>query len=600
MYPTTPFAALSWSDLSGDPLVEVALALGLAAVGGALFAWARQSTLPAYLLVGAVAGPAGLGLIGRSETMRVLAEIGVLVMLFLVGVKLDLRTLARVGRGPVLVAVTQMAVVGGLGFALALGLGYRAVESTYIGSAAAISSTVIVVTLLGDRKELDSLHGKLAVAILIVQDIFAVCALFVLPTLDSGGEQADTVAALALALGRLGLFLLIAVFAFVIFDPLSRALSRSGETSFVFLVSWMLGLGIAGALLGLGEEAGAFAAGVMVSTASHGHIGASRLAPVRDFLVPLFFLTLGSQVSLEDFSAAAPLVIGLFALVVVVKPAVLFFSLARAGFRARASVLTALSMGQTSEFSLLLFAAGAEAGQLAGHLSSAIAITSFASFVVSIFMAANAPFVYQRSEALFKRFERKGGTFDVAAEAEASGKLPAASVLVFGVGRIGAVLLEELRRRGVSYLGLDFDPEVVKDLRSKDPRIFYGDAEDPDLFDFIELKELRVVVSTARSSVASESLVRALRQRGFGGIIVVAADDDEESRKLYELGADLVLVPYRDAAELATTAICEALALVPPSLLSVQADGSSTRDSGSLSGRGDETTLESGVDSSSK
>ncbi len=584
MYPTAAFAALPWSDLSGDPLVEVALALGLAAVGGALFSWARQSTLPAYLLVGAVAGPAGLGLIGKSETMRVLAEIGVLVMLFLVGVRLDLRTLARIGTGPVLVAVTQVAVVGGLGFALALVLDYRAVESIYIGSAAAISSTVIVVTLLGDRKELDSLHGKLAVAILIVQDIFAVCALFVLPTLG-GSEQGGTLSALALALGRLGVFFLIVVSAFVIFDPLSRAFSKSGETSFVFLISWMLGLGIAGALLGLGEEAGAFTAGVMVSTASHGHIGASRLAPVRDFLVPLFFLTLGSQVSLEDFSAAAPLVLGLLALVVAVKPLLLFFLLTRARFGARASFLTALSMGQTSEFSLLLFAAGSETGQLTGHLSSAIAVTSFASFVVSIFMAANAPSVYLRGEGLLKRFERKGGTFDVAAEAEASGKLPVASVLVFGVGRIGAVLLQELRRRGVSYLGLDFDPEVVKDLRSKDPRIYYGDAEDPDLFDFIELKALRVVVSTARSSVASEALIRALREREFEGTIVVAADDEEGSRKLYELGADLVLVPYRDAAELATTAICEALSLVPPSVLSEQADDSSVRDSGSLSGR---------------
>lgn len=560
--------AISPSGFLRDPLGEVALALGIAALAGSLFAWARQTTLPAYLLAGAVAGPAGLGLIGKTEAMSVFAEIGVLVMLFLVGVKLDLRILSRVGATALAAAVAQVAVTGGLGLAVATMLGLGLVQSIYIAFAVAISSTVIVVTVLGSQKELDSLHGKLSVAVLIVQDIVAMVGLFLLPALGRTDRLAGPWGVLGQSLLRIAAFALVATVAYYVFEPLSVMAARSGETSYVFLAAWMLAIGLGGAALGMGKEAGAFAAGVMVSTTKHGHLAASRLAGVRDFFVPFFFLSLGSQVRLGELGRALPLTLALLGLVLVVKPVVIFGALVGARFGARTSTIAALSMGQTSEFTLLLFGAGAEAGQIDEHVRTAVVLASFSSFIVSIFLASYASRIFNRFEGLLERFARGGGEFDLASEAEAGGKLPRAEVLVFGAGRIGGALIEHLRSRGISYIALDFDPMVVKAMRKRDPRVFFGDAEDPDLMDYIDLDALRIVVSTVRNRAVSRLLIRSLRSKGYRGKIVVTADDEDESSEHGQDGADLVLVPYLDAAEMAAGAICEVLELRPPRLFS--------------------------------
>jgi Kef-type K+ transport system membrane component KefB len=576
----TVLIAVSPTELVREPLGEIALALLIAALGGSLFAWARQPTLPAYLLAGVVAGPAGLGLIGKTEAMSVLAQIGVLAMLFLVGVKLDLRILSRVGPAAIAGAVIQIVVIGSAGFGLAIALGSSALESAYVGSAAAISSTVIVVTLLGQQKELDSLHGKLSIAILIVQDIFAVVALFILPSLGGGKDASNSLAALGGSILRVTIFVVLAIAAYFVFRPLSAMASRSAETSYVFLIAWMLAVGLAGVALGMGKEAGAFTAGVMISTARHGQIAASRLAGVRDFMVPLFFLSLGSQVSFGGIGRVLSLALGLVVLVLVVKPVVLFIVLTRARFGARSAALSAISMGQASEFSLLLLAAGATAHQLGEDVQSAILFSSFVSFVVSSFLSSYAPRIFRRSESLLVRFERQGGEFELATEAESAGKFPSAPVVIFGAGRIGGRIIEELQRHGIDYLAFDFDPVVVKSLRKVDRRVYFGDAEDPDLMDYVDLDSVRIVVSTVRNQAMSNTLIGSLRSRGYAGKIVVTADDDDEQARHIDTGADLVLVPYLDAAEVATAAVCEVLELRPSPVLSEE-DPGKTRSSDS-------------------
>jgi Kef-type K+ transport system membrane component KefB len=544
------------------PLGEVAMVLALAFVVAAAFAWLRIPTIPAYLIVGFLAGPEVFGLFERSETVRLLGEIGVLVMLFVVGVRLDLRILQRVGAAAVAGALAQILIVGGIGALLAFLLGQAPVAAVYIGVVVALSSTVLVVKILGDKKELDSLHGRLALAYLLVQDLVAGVALFVLPTLTperSEGEGAPL--AFAGTLGRMGAFILLATLAYFVFDGLSQFAARSREISLIFMVTWMLAGASVAAVLGLGKEAGAFIAGVVITTASQGHLDANRLGILRDFMVPFYFVTLGSGVSLggmqrSDFVLAAVCLL----LALGAKPLVLFSVLTGARYRTRTAFLTAATSGQLSEFSILLLSAGIAAGQLSPTTGSAVLMAAWVAFVISVFVIESSPRVFHMLEPALRRFERTAGAIQKEAGV-VEAPIPPSEVIVFGVGRIGKVIVDSLRYSEISYVAFDFDPVLVARLRRRDPRIFLADAEDPDFLAEIPVDEARLVCATFRNLEGSRALVRALRQRGYKGRVVVSADDDTEAEVLKSSGADIVLVPYVDAAERALQEIERVLAV---------------------------------------
>lgn len=548
------------SQVFSGPIGEIAVVLAMAFVAGAAFSRMRLPTLPAYLLAGVVAGPEVLGVLGRSQTTQALGSVGVLVMLFVVGIKLDLRVLKRVGMAATLCSLAQIVVVGGLGLLVARAFGYGLVAGLYIGSAVAISSTVVVVKLLGDRKELDSLHGRLALAYLLVQDLYVALALFILPALPTAGESQDTLPeAFAASLGKIGVFGIAAIAAFFLFERLAAMAAWSRETGLVFLVMWMLAGASAAGVLGLGKEAGAFVAGVVINTASQGRLDVNRLGGLRDFLVPFYFLNLGAEAKFSGMSGREFALVGsLVMLAFVVKPLVLFSVLLSARFRARTATLTASTSGQISEFSLLLVAAGAAAGQVEEAAASAVLVASLATFVMSAFAIIGAPSVFARVEGALSKLEREGT--DTRSELGITeAPLPPARVVVLGLGRIGGTLIEILRKEGMDYVGMDFDPVVVTRYRRRDARVFLGDAEDPDLAELLPLKDLKVVVATFRNSEAGTRLAHGLRRRGYQGKIVLAADEDEEAGRLLEAGADVVLVPYIDAAERAWAEVGEAL-----------------------------------------
>lgn len=533
---------LPWSP---DPLLDVAALLVVAALVGGIALLARQPLILAFLAAGILAGPSVLDIVRNRETIHLLGELGIAMLLFLVGLRLDPRELRSLGPVALVVGLAQFTLTAAFGFGLSLLLGLSLVPALFIAAALSFSSTIIIVKLLSDRREVDTLHGRVAVGVLIVQDLLVILAFMGLSF--AGNETAFAWADLGL-LGVHAVVLVAVAWGSVRLARLGLIdrLAHSREFLGLAAVAWAIALAAAAELAGLSKELGAFVAGVTLATTAYRDAIGSRLISLRDFLLLFFLVELGSVLDLSVLGAQLVPALILSAFVLLFKPFILLVIMGVMGYRRRTAFLTGLTMSQISEFSLILVAIGLGLGFLGPDAVALVTMVALITIAGSTYMILWGPQLATRMEPALQWFERATPWREVDED-----EAPDVDVIVFGLGRYGQEVYRSLTERDLRVLAIDQDPTTVRAALRKGIHAKFGDAENPDFPAHLPLGQVKWVVSTIPEADVNRSLTHALRDHDYGGHIALTAHTLPGVALLRDVTPDKVLLPFRDAADVA-------------------------------------------------
>jgi Kef-type K+ transport system membrane component KefB len=550
----------SSTPLAG-PFGEFALLLLVCALAGAVFVRLRQPVLIAYIVVGIAVGPAVLGLVSAHDQIDLLAQVGVAVLLFAVGLKLDLQHVRHIGPVALATGLGQLAFTIVIGFALVLALGKGVMEALYVAVALTFSSTIIIVKLLSDKRELDSLHGRIAVGFLIVQDLAVVVAMMAMSAMRGGGDGADTTLTqvlLSLAWRLVAAAAVMAVLMRWVLPRVVAAMARSQELLLVFAIAWGVALAALGEWAGFSKEAGAFLAGFSLASTPYREAMNARLTSIRDFLLLFFFIDLGAKLELSTLGAEVVPAIVLSLFVLIGNPLIVMAIMGRMGYRKRTGFLAGLTVAQISEFSIVFVAMGIALGHVGVGALGLTTLVGLITITVSTYMILYSQPLYERLSRWLGVFERSDPFRELAAE-QGQAAQQGAEIVVFGLGRYGSRLLAQLQAAGVRALGVDFDPEAVRTLQARGLPVVFGDGEDPEFLASLPLAGARWAVTTLPQAESNRALLHALQAARFGGAMAAAVRDPVQARLLEGAGVPLILNPFEDAADHAARRLAEAL-----------------------------------------
>jgi Kef-type K+ transport system membrane component KefB len=502
----------------------------------------RQPLVVGLIAAGIAVGPELLGLVDETADIELLAKLGIALLLFIVGLKLDVRLIGRLGPVALATGLGQVIFTSVIGFLIALGLGFDTVPALYIAVALTFSSTIIIVKLLTDKREIDDLHGRIAIGFLIVQDIVVVLAMIVITASGDGDASLGTRALQVLLQGTL-LVGLVVLFGRYVADRVVSLLARQSELLILGAVTWAVALASISILLGFSEEVGAFLAGLSLASTPYRDAISGRLSTLRDFMLVFFFIELGTRFDLSSAldQIGAALIFSVF--VLVGNPIIVMVIMGLMGYRKKVSFKAGLTVAQISEFSLILVALGASQGQVGSDVVGLVTAVGLITIAASTYLIYGSDAIYARIEPLLRIFERKVLVVDPNFDDDHHDP----DYVIIGLGRFGSTLLEELLDRDIDVLGVDFDPRSVQSPRFEIP-VLYGDAEDPTLVDHLPLASAQWVVSTVRSLDANLTLIGSLKRVGFQGHIAVASEDQAHCARYLEAGADVTVQPLHIAA----------------------------------------------------
>ncbi|MEJ5339656.1 MAG: cation:proton antiporter [Aquificaceae bacterium] len=428
---------------------EFAFILLLAVVLGIHGLILRQPLIITYIVLGILLGPSGLGLVRAQDTVDILAQVGVAVLLFLVGLELNPQYVKRLGGVAVATGLGQIVFTSVLGFFIILLLGKDWVTSLYLAIALTFSSTVIIVKLLSDKKEVDTLHGRIAIGFLIVQDIAVIIALVVMSAFGTGsGDESITGILLMVILKLSGLALFVYVFMKYIADRLLRLMAGSLELLLLFAIAWSVSLAAVGEYLELSKELGAFLAGFSLSATHFRDAISARLTPIRDFLLLFFFIDLGTKFDLSVIRADWHIALILSLFVLLGNPLIVMVIMGLMGYRKKTGFLAGLTVAQLSVFSIIFVAMGMSLGHVGMDALSITTMVGLITIALSTYMILYSQRLYRWLEPFLHVFEKRTPHGELRFEKLFSEERPV-DVIIFGLGRLGAELLEHCRNMGI-------------------------------------------------------------------------------------------------------------------------------------------------------
>ncbi len=547
----------------GDTFVEIAAILGLATLLAFIGQKLRQPLIIMFLATGIIAGPFVFGIIESYDKIELLAEIGIALLLFIVGLKLDLNLIRTTGPVALATGLGQIFFTSAVGFLIAMAFGMTFIHAAYVAVALTFSSTIIIVKLLSDKNEIDSLHGQIAIGFLIVQDIAAIAALVALTTFGAGIEEEGTVffsSVLILAKGA-GFLAVIGLLMKYVLPWLTHRLAESQEMLTLFAIAWAVFLGATGEVLGFSKELGAFLAGISLASTDYRDAISLRLYTLRDFLLLFFFIHLGARLDWATVGAqlGTSAVFSLF--VLLGNPLIVLVIMGLMGYRRRTGFKAGLTVAQISEFSLIISAMGLSIGHITHEIMGLITLVGVVTIFASTYMILYSDPLYNFLSRPLKIFERDNPYREATIE---SGYAPlAVDAIILGLGNYGSSLADYLLQRRKTIVGVDFDPGVLQKWRKKGVTVIYGDMSDPEIHEQLPLKRARWVVSTVRSKELNLSLMQHIEALGYAGKIAVTAQNQAEADLFARYGAQVVFRPFIDAAEQAADALTYAMDVLP-------------------------------------
>lgn len=522
---------------------SLAVVMVVAAIGGVLAKLFKQPALVGYILAGIVLAYMGFGGLGQQKTtIELLGQMGVTLLLFLVGMELPISQLVSSARSSFIVGIGQILITTGLGYILARGLGFGSVTACYVGISLTFGSTVIVVQQLSAKRDLHSLYGRITVGYLLLQDFVAIGILTILSGLSplGGINWVNMVWVVVKGLVMVGVA---GVLAEKIVPKVLTKLAGSSEMLFVVAIAWCLGVAglVSSRAIGFGVELGGFLAGLTLANAAQSLQIVARTRPLRDFFLMWFFVALGANIGLIGTMGLWWQALLLSAFVVVVSPVVVMVILSLLGYHRRVAFLASLAVAQVSEFSLIILTLAVKAGHIDAWVLSLVGIVAVVTMTISTYLITYAENIYK----IVGRFIPIGRSRNRLGD-QSGKKEWVDHVVLFGHNRTGSALKPVLEKLEMPLLVVDFDPQVVEKLGEVG---LYGDVADYDLYEEINLDRAALVISTVSDANDSLQLVDFLHKKKHRPMVIVTAVDNDEAKRLYAAGADYVLIPHAVGGE---------------------------------------------------
>lgn len=528
--------------MKGMLFSELALIAMLAAVLGIVMDKLRQPTILGYLLAGLIVAGSGM-MVDHSmvEVLELLGQVGVVLLLFLVGMEMSAPKIKAVGKTALAVGVGQIVFTTMVGWVIATLGGFDRTTSLYLAVALAFSSTIVVVKLLGEKNDLQSLHGKIAVGFLLVQDIAAILILVAMSAIGKG--ELTLALSIQILLKSLGIILVMWWLSLRVVPKLVASIAPSPELLFLSSIAW--GLGLAAIMvwspIGFTIEAGGFLAGVTLANSGQHHEILARIRPLRDFFIMLFFVLLAVNLSAGEWDFSLGTVLVLSTYVLIGNPLIVLLIMRQLGYKARTSFLVSLTVAQISEFSMILIALGESLGQVPGGILGLVTLVAVITMTASTYLIWSGPVLWRWVKPWAKWLERPHSQ-DTKLLTEHAWK---DHVVLIGCDRTGQAILAKLRKMKVDVVVMDFNPDVVKQMEEINVPVIYGDIEDIDVYDSLGLHHAHMVISTVANYEATLMLLEYIRNKVNGQklMVIVTALYAHEARVFYDGGADYVVIP---------------------------------------------------------
>ncbi|MEI7791952.1 MAG: cation:proton antiporter [Candidatus Berkelbacteria bacterium] len=516
-----------------DLFVGISLTLVVAAVLAGILQKLKQPVIIGHILTGLIVGPYLFHNAQFQDIFDSLSQIGIALLLFIIGLNLSPRVIKEVGKASFITGFGQIILTSLAGFGVSRWLGFSTVSSIYLGLALTFSSTIIIMKLLSDKKDLSKFYSKFSIGILLFQDILVAILLIAVSALSGGAT--DWGHLIVTLLKGIVVFDLIILAVMYVIPRLSAFFAQSQEFLFLFAIGWGLGLATLFHVLGFPMEIGALVAGVALSTTPFHFEMSSRLRPIRDFFVILFFILLGSRITpaaIVDLWRPA-LLLSLF--IIIVKPLLVSVMVSLFGYRKKVSFMTAINFTQVSEFSIIFLILGEKVGHIPSSFISLITLVSLITIMISSYLVIYSnrifpffqKFMFERTAT--KSGQVRGGNFEV---------------ILFGFNRVGHDLVNDFKDLGDKFLVVDFDPEAIKKLTELGINCRYGDADDNEFLEELNLSKVKMIISTIPDFDTNELLVGKIRLVNEKAVIIVLSQEAEEAIDLYEIGATYVITPH--------------------------------------------------------
>ncbi len=519
-------------------LFELSIVILVAAGLGIAARLLKQPIMLAYIFSGIVIGIFGFFHLTDKELFRTFSDLGLMFLLFLIGLEINYTSLKLVGKVSILVGLGQVffTFFCGLGIARLFDFGY--LQAAYIAIALTFSSTIIVVKLLSEKKDTNNLYGKISVGFLLVQDFMAILILIFLAGIESGKGIVFHDIFLTLLKGIV-LFVAMLWLGRKILPLLFDKIARSQELLFLTSLAWCFGVATAAAKAGFSIEIGGFLAGLALANSSEHFQISSRIKSLRDFFILIFFVILGSSLVFSNFSGLVLPIIVFSLFVLIGNPLIVLIIMGFLGYRKRTGFLCGITVAQISEFSLIMVALGLKLGHLNEKVVSLITAVGIITITLSTYMIIYSEKIFRKISRFLSVFERRVKKQEYLGEFDIS-----KPIVLIGGHRVGQNIAEYLFKDDL--LVIDFDPDIVAQMKKRNYNVIFGDIADEEIMERANLNSARLVICTSPNlednlRILDEAL-KGVHQKERPKVIL-RAEDEKDAEVLYQYGADYVILP---------------------------------------------------------
>lgn len=524
---------------------QLSLVIAICAAISLVMRFFKQPLIMGYILTGILVGPAVLDLLSTKEakeSFETFAEIGITLLLLIIGLGLNTTVIKSLGKVSVTAAGAILFSVGTIGMFICLLLGFSFSEALIVGIALFFSSTIIILKMLSDKKELTRLHGRIAIGVILVDDIFATLALVVIAAIGQGGGLSITELLVLVAKG-VGLGLGLGFMAVKVLPKLTKQFANSQELLFLFTVAWGFGIATLFDIAGFSKEVGALFAGVSLASLPYAIEMSSKLKPLRDFFIVLFFIYLGETFSLDNIFVALLPALLLSAVVLLGKPFFVMLSLGFLGYTKQTAFKAGINLSQISEFSIILVLFAQTQGLVSGYIATVITLVALITIGGSTYLMKYDDKIYAKIEKRLRLFEGRVSREEKHRHNESF------PLILFGYRKGGHEFVRTFKEMKRRYVVVDYDPEIAENLEHHGIRFEYGDATNVELLEEIGAEKAKMIVSTISDQPTNHVILDYLKRRGSTAIFICHADNYEQAISLYKRGATYVILPHLIGSE---------------------------------------------------
>jgi Kef-type K+ transport system membrane component KefB/voltage-gated potassium channel Kch len=515
---------------------EIGIVFIIVAAASMLIYRLKLPLILAYIVTGVVIGPSLLALTKSSDVFHVMSQIGIAFLLFTVGLGLNWRNVKDVGGVSFATGIGQVIFTTIIGFGFSSLLGFSPLTSLYLAVAFTFASTIIVVKSLTDKEDTDSLYGRISIGFLLVQDFIAMILLLILNAMKTGAPLEQVfIGSLLKAILLVPLLWLVSA---KLLPPILHGVAKSQELLFVFAIGWCFMIALILSKLGFGIELGALIAGITLSGSFYQREITTRIRPLRDFFLILFFIVLGTQFHLEGLSDLILPIVSFTLFILIGNPLIVMLVMRLLGYHQRTGFLAGTTVAQISEFSFIIIGAGIASGHLSPDMLGLVTAVGILTIAGSSLLIQYNERIFDAIHPIFRWLEPKQA---LGVEMKKVHK-PVHTVL-FGFHRTGSAMLETIQNMKKSFSVIDFDPQVIYELSECGISSIYGDAGDENFLEDVQVDKAKLVISTIPDVAISSTILMFLQSKNYKGTVIVSARQHEEAERCYELGATYVIVP---------------------------------------------------------